>query len=52
MNNIYKSGAGETVQQLRVLAAFTGHPSLVHSSLQPPITPIPGDPTPSSGPCE
>lgn len=50
MNNIYKSR--ETAQQLRVLAAFTEHPSLGHSSLQPSVTPIPEDPTPSPGPCE
>lgn len=45
--------AGEMAQLLRVLAALSEDPSSVpspnSSSSQSPVTPAPGDPTPSKG---
>lgn len=46
-------GAGEMTQQLKALAALTErtHDQFPTLSWQPTVTPVPGDPTPSSGFC-
>ena len=46
------TGAGEMAQWLRALAKDPGFDSQhLHGGSQPSVTPVPGDPMPSSGSC-